>query len=311
MVVNRKLYNFYCISEHFIKKAVFFQPEENTLPPLPPLKKVLSKNRYLRPNFNQINPSDEEHQAHLASLGIHTETEQIEISTEEIEIGPNEVIKTELNDFIIEEEANIKTEACDESEQLTEDEQESDGVLHDSDYENGGDKSKNSLPHKKRIPRKLKHPQKNAQNRSLNTDDQHIQLVKINSYKCNKCSEFFTNVNAFAAHKAMHSVKRPSGINQTSSSFSCELCFKNFTNQWKFFEHLKSHYEPIELDSNSLKRTSPAGMKSSTTFNDVVVKKEVKNNGVKVRTLQSATLQSQNTKINAVSMAFIFAKLPV
>ncbi|KAK6637553.1 hypothetical protein RUM44_007975 [Polyplax serrata] len=280
------------VLQNFVQES-----EETSLPPLPPLKKVLSKNRYLRQNFNHINQSEEDHQAHLASLGIHTE--QIEISTEEIEIESNDVIKTELNDFIIEEETNIKTEICEESEQLSEEEQESDGGVHNSDYENGGDKSKNSLPHKKRIPRKLKNPQKSPPSMSVNADEPgHIQLVKINSYKCNKCSEFFTNVNAFTAHKATHNVKRTgSGVNQSSpSSFSCELCFKNFTNQWKFFEHLKSHYEPIELDSNSLKRVTPTPSKTNVTYSDVVVKKEVKNNAPKAKTVQSPTVQSPNTK---------------
>lgn len=273
----------------------YLQAEENTLPPLPPLKKVLSKSHYMKSSFNQ---NEEDHQAQLESLGLHTETEQIEISTEEIEIGPNEVIKTELNDFIIEEEPSIKTEVCEE--QLSDDEQDSDGGLHDSDYENGGDKSKNSLPHKKRIPRKLKNPQKSPQNRN---DDQQIQLIKINTYKCNKCSEFFTSANAFAAHKATHA-KKQTGTNQSSSSsFSCELCFKSFTNQWKFFEHLKSHYEPIELDATSPKQTVPTSNKSNLNFTDSVLKKELKGNDMKIRSLQ--TSQSPNAKVTTVSKALL------
>lgn len=267
---------------------------------MPPLKKVLSKNRYLRPHYNQLNTAEIDQQTQLASLGLHTEGEHIEISTEEIEIGPNEVIKTELNDFIIEEDANIKTEACDESEQLSDDEQDSDEGLHDSDFENDREKSKNNLPHKKRISRKLKNTQKNANARTLSHDEQNIQLVKINSYKCNKCSEFFPNANAFAIHKATHNIKKPSGVNQ-SSSFSCELCFKTFTNQWKFFEHLKSHYEPLELDTNSPKRTLPSGTKQNSNINEVIVKKELKNSGIKVRTLQNTTSLSPNAKIGSVS----------
>ncbi|KAL0272843.1 UNVERIFIED_CONTAM: hypothetical protein PYX00_005667 [Menopon gallinae] len=248
------------------------------------------KHSGLTTNFVQIH-TDEEHQAHLESLGIHTETEQIEISTEEIEIGPNEVIKTELSDFIIQED-NIKTEVCENSEVLvlSEEEQDSDDALHDSDYENGDDKSRNSLPHKKRIPRKLKQPRKTAQSRN----------VVASRYKCNKCSELFPNASAFAAHKATHYVKRPyqPGVTQTpTSSFSCELCYKNFTNQWKFFEHLKSHYEPIELDSNAAKRTSVVANKTSAVQPEAAQKNCLKTANVKMRTIQTGVQQNQTSRV--------------
>ena len=238
--------------------------------------------------------SDAEHQAHLESLGIHTETEQIEISTEEIEIGTNEVIKTELSDFIIQEDTNIKTETIDGSETLilSEEEQDSDAG-HDSDYENGGDKSRNSLPHKKRIPRKLKNPKKTAQSRN----------ITINTYKCSKCNELFDSPNAFAAHKQTHLIKRPYQTNVTqtaNSSFSCELCYKVFTNQWKFFEHLKSHYEPIELDSGSMKKVMVNQNKPNLVQSDMSAKKEMKFSGIKVRNLQGGTVQTLNSKTNAV-----------
>lgn len=265
--------------------------EESTLQPLPPLKKVLSRNKYMRPHLTQINQTDEEHQAHLESLGIHTETEseQIEISTEEIEIGTNEDIKTELSDFIIQDDPNIKTEIVDtETLILSEEEQDSDAV-HDSDYENGGDKSRNSLPHKKRIPRKLKNPKKTqAQARN----------IMINAYKCTKCNELFDSANSLAAHKTTHLVKRQyqSNVQQTvSSSFSCELCFKVFTNQWKFFEHLKSHYEPLELDSGTPKKSAMTQIKSNLVQNDISSKKEMKVSNIKVRTLQTSMAQAQST----------------
>lgn len=283
------------IFNHMIT-SFLFQGEDNSLQPLPPLKKVLSRNRYLRPHLTQISQSEEDHQAHLESLGIHTETEQIEISTEEIEIGTNDDIKTELSDFIIQEET-IKTEVPDGNEGLmmSEEEQESDSALHDSDYENGGDKSRNSLPHKKRIPRKLKHPKKSPQSRN----------VMINTYKCSKCSEIFTSVGAFAVHKATHSVKRPyqSGVSQTApSSFSCELCFKNFTNQWKFFEHLKSHYEPLELDSSPTKQVHTIQNKANSAQSDTSPKKDIKLGNLKVRGMPPGPTQPATGRIGVVSV---------
>ncbi|KAF4523269.1 hypothetical protein B566_EDAN006892 [Ephemera danica] len=98
--------------------------------------------------------------------------------------------------------------------------------LDDSDYEVESEarSSRRSLPHKKRISRKLKTPRKSpGQDKIL---------------KCTKCPETFQTQAALLAHKQIHTVKKP--------LFNCEICGKNFVNQLKFFEHLKSHYEPMK-----------------------------------------------------------------
>ncbi|XP_046665159.1 zinc finger protein 613-like isoform X2 [Homalodisca vitripennis] len=98
----------------------------------------------------------------------------------------------------------------------------------DSDYDVESRPSHRSLPHKKRIPRKLKAPS--------------TRNIHTKCYKCNKCGETFTTQAAFSAHRLTHAsvgnTKRP------ANNYSCELCNKQFGSQLKFFEHLKSHYEP-------------------------------------------------------------------
>ncbi|XP_076035538.1 uncharacterized protein LOC143021736 [Oratosquilla oratoria] len=81
---------------------------------------------------------------------------------------------------------------------------------------------KKSLPHKKRIPKKLK------------TNKKHVKC-----FKCPQCGEQFSNQQQFIAHKQSHT---PPPIKP--KPFKCELCAKGFDNQLKFFEHLKTHYEP-------------------------------------------------------------------
>lgn len=110
----------------------------------------------------------------------------------------------------------------------------------DSDYDVETRSSRRSLPHKKRIPKKLKAPP--ARN------------IHAKCYKCNKCGESFTSQAAFAAHRATHSV--PTKRLPVATTFSCELCNKLFGTQIKFFEHLKSHYEPIQ--SSPLPSIEPA-----------------------------------------------------
>ncbi|XP_014209186.1 zinc finger protein 260-like [Copidosoma floridanum] len=72
---------------------------------------------------------------------------------------------------------------------------------------------KRSLPHKKRIPRKLKRQSKK-------------NSVKKDSAKAN------SDVSADSKTQG--------------SGFKCELCGNKFNGQLKFFEHLKSHYEPVK-----------------------------------------------------------------
>lgn len=98
----------------------------------------------------------------------------------------------------------------------------------DSDYDTEMRPSRRSLPHKKRIPKKLKAPP--ARN------------IHSKCYKCNKCGDSFSSQAAFAAHRATHNV--PTKRLPMASLFLCELCNKQFNSQLKFFEHLKTHYEP-------------------------------------------------------------------
>ena len=107
----------------------------------------------------------------------------------------------------------------------------------DSDGENKCDNrsSKKSLPHKKRISRKLK--------KSIAT------LRKV--YKCNLCEQVFNSNENFSTHQSLcQTTITP--IHQTI--FSCQLCSANFCNQLKFFEHLKSHYEPNVIIQSNVKQ---------------------------------------------------------
>ncbi|XP_059479936.1 zinc finger protein 567-like [Neocloeon triangulifer] len=102
----------------------------------------------------------------------------------------------------------------------------------DSDYEAGKESrsSRRSLPHKKRIPRKLKNVK---------------STEKV--LKCPKCSETFHSQAELTAHKQTHNKKQQQQQQQQQlPSYNCELCNKGFPTQIKFFEHLKAHYEPIK-----------------------------------------------------------------
>ncbi|XP_050300052.1 zinc finger protein 846-like [Anthonomus grandis grandis] len=98
----------------------------------------------------------------------------------------------------------------------------------DSDREslrNDHRSSKKSLPHKKRISRKLRKNSTSAAKQK---------------YTCTFCSETFTNNDEYQQHEGTcNAAKVP-----TNSPFSCQLCNTPFGDQLKFFEHLKKHYEP-------------------------------------------------------------------
>lgn len=84
--------------------------------------------------------------------------------------------------------------------------------------------SRKSLPHKKRISRKLK--------------KQTTAIIKV---QCSLCEQSFNSADDLAQHQMLcQTTITP--INQ--SSFSCQICNSSFGDQLKFFEHLKSHYEP-------------------------------------------------------------------
>ncbi|XP_074108950.1 uncharacterized protein LOC141533791 isoform X1 [Cotesia typhae] len=88
---------------------------------------------------------------------------------------------------------------------------------------------KRSLPHKKRIARKLK--QQNKTN------------LKRNSGKNNQDVIVYNNANE--------------GLSQ---SFKCELCNSKFNTQLKFFEHLKNHYEPVKQESRIVQTTNTSSI---------------------------------------------------
>jgi hypothetical protein len=136
-----------------------------------------------------------------------------------------------------------------------------DGDELESDYEGESDlkPSRRSLPHKKRIPRKLK--------------TQPARNVHTKCYKCQKCGDIFNSQSAFFSHRSTHTL--PS---KRSSVFSCDICATQYPNQVKFFEHLKTHYEPnlIQvtndlqqqeqlIDYNSANQVQPVVQQTFTT----------------------------------------------
>ncbi|XP_028131481.1 zinc finger protein 26 isoform X2 [Diabrotica virgifera virgifera] len=86
--------------------------------------------------------------------------------------------------------------------------------------------SKKSLPHKKRISRKLKKSTVSASKTIV----------------CNLCEQSFSSNDEFAQHEILcQTTITP--VNQVNA-FNCQICNEPFTEQLKFFEHLKKHYEP-------------------------------------------------------------------
>ncbi|XP_053979542.1 zinc finger protein 260-like isoform X2 [Hylaeus anthracinus] len=85
---------------------------------------------------------------------------------------------------------------------------------------------KRSLPHKKRIPRKLKQQTKRTSSRKdssrLNSDAINVQ----------------------------------SSGDMQAHVFKCELCNSKFSSQLNFFEHLKVHYEPVKQETRIAQATN-------------------------------------------------------
>ncbi|XP_058807086.1 GDNF-inducible zinc finger protein 1-like [Phymastichus coffea] len=83
---------------------------------------------------------------------------------------------------------------------------------------------KRTLPHKKRIPRKLKHQSKK-------------NVIKKESPRSNQSATSDT-------------------VNKNQMlTFKCELCGVKLNGQFKFFEHLKSHYEPLKEETKLVNAT--------------------------------------------------------
>ncbi|KAJ8919241.1 hypothetical protein NQ315_003824 [Exocentrus adspersus] len=112
----------------------------------------------------------------------------------------------------------------------------------DSDREslrNDHRSSKKSLPHKKRISRKLKK----------------TTSTSVRKIVCNLCEQTFNSNDDFAQHELLcQTTITP--INQ-ASVFSCQICNEPFQEQLRFFEHLKKHYEPGGSASASAPSSSP------------------------------------------------------
>lgn len=100
--------------------------------------------------------------------------------------------------------------------------------------------SRKSLPHKKRISRKLKTNSTPPKNTTANKSS---TLV---TKKCSKCKDGKCNGNHEDFHKENIIVMTSPVLNQKSPglTFSCQLCTQIYDSQLLFFEHLKSHYEP-------------------------------------------------------------------
>ncbi|KAI4499128.1 hypothetical protein M0802_005711 [Mischocyttarus mexicanus] len=85
---------------------------------------------------------------------------------------------------------------------------------------------KRSLPHKKRIPRKLKQQsKKNATKKDIGKSNQ-------DSINVEQSNELQINI------------------------FECELCGSRYSSQLKFFEHLKMHYEPVKQETRIAQPTN-------------------------------------------------------
>ncbi|XP_014293960.1 zinc finger protein 37 [Halyomorpha halys] len=184
-------------SQNHERMLKMYQPQSTSpqlpeirLPPLPPLKKVLSNQSLLRNRYSERN---------LLETTPISDGSRIELtgqSQEELHAKSSFANNRPLKGN--EASTELQIEDIDEG---------------DSDLETESElkSSRKSLPHKKRIPRKLKtQPNRNVHTKGANT---------------------------------LPAAKR--------SAYSCEICGVASINQAKFFEHLKAHYEPNLLQATS------------------------------------------------------------
>ncbi|XP_051160589.1 zinc finger protein 260-like [Leptopilina boulardi] len=107
--------------------------------------------------------------------------------------------------------------------------------------------TKRSLPHKKRITRKLKQPgkknhgKKEMGNKIINEQPIIEQEIIVND-------------------------------TQQIANFKCQLCTLRFSNQLKFFEHLKAHYEPLKKETSQSK---PIEVKNNVKATQPIVEETV------------------------------------
>ncbi|XP_065209755.1 zinc finger protein 845 isoform X2 [Planococcus citri] len=216
------------VDQHGDQIIKLYQPllqSENKTPALPPLKKI-SQSLSSR-SAKYISAADRTHTTDAESLIPNADLNVIQRSSHQMTEGLSDGVKSE----------------CDVSSDLNASSDNNEMVVTD-DYDSEADdarSSQKSLPHKKRIPNKLKRALTTAPTRNIHAK----------CYKCTKCGEQFPNQATFNAHKIQqHSSKK--------ANYSCELCNKTCANQLKFFEHLKSHYEP-SMNAENIRNSSANG----------------------------------------------------
>ncbi|XP_066253984.1 zinc finger protein 354A [Euwallacea similis] len=161
---------------------------------------------------------------YLEQQGVHKIVENVRIIDDTDQNIPIQTVHTTVDDSpqhvnLNDSKIEITIEKDDEYEKA------------DSDREsvrNDHRSSKKSLPHKKRISRKLR---KNS-------------VPTTKKYSCSFCTESFASNDEYQEHEGSCSAaKVPINL-----PFACQLCTAAFADQLKFFEHLKKHYEPGGLD---------------------------------------------------------------
>lgn len=105
---------------------------------------------------------------------------------------------------------------------------------------------KKTLPHKKRITKKLK---------SINQDDVCQVIAEVTSNVNGSLPDMMTASAPLALCSSMKIDTQPSTTQVSAATaspasmlatpFSCELCGLQCTSQLDFFSHLKQHYEPV------------------------------------------------------------------
>lgn len=217
------------------------QLPEIRLPPLPPLKKVLSNQTLMRNRYTERNLLESTNVTDGNRITLTTSPpEDIHVKTSFNKIGKN-------GETVVDHLQTEETEG-------------------DSDMEGENDlkSSRKSLPHKKRIPRKLK----TQPNRSVHTKGTNsLPASKRSVYSCEICGASCVNQAKFFEHLKAHyepnmlqtaSVsyenKEDSGQNAESeknlaedeSGISCALCDRHFKRQKALETHMAVAHPQIE-----------------------------------------------------------------
>ncbi|XP_071452832.1 uncharacterized protein [Hetaerina americana] len=186
----------------------------------------------------------------VSNLGTTLKNEHGEVM-EMMEVGEE---TDELGEGIVEEgdEEEILEELEDEDEMEEVCTRED---LEALDYETGASEgilgpSDRSLPHKKRIPPKLK-----GNTLVMDSDEKKkLSQVHVKCYKCEICGEGLASQGDYEAHKEQMHPQEQSIDGVKKNPFTCLLCGQTFPSQFKFFEHLKCHYEPLLENDNSQRK---------------------------------------------------------